>query len=127
MAKSFAGFAPGPYLLEAYGNGGFRFGDLSHRGSLLMLPGGVHALAAQTAAELDAAALAPLLALPRGSVDVLLLGTGAELVPAAPALSALLREAGITVEPMPTGAAARTYNILAGERRRAAAALIAVP
>ena len=34
---------------------------------------------------------------------------------------------GIVAEPMATGAAARTWNILVGERRRVAAALLAVP
>jgi uncharacterized protein len=38
----------------------------------------------------------------------------------------LLGRAGIAVEPMDTGAACRTYNVLATEERRVAAALIAV-
>jgi uncharacterized protein len=46
------------------------------------------------------------------------------LVP--PALRALLRQAGIVVEPMDTGAACRTYNVLIVEERRVAAALVAV-
>ncbi len=37
-----------------------------------------------------------------------------------------LRRAGITVDAMDTGAACRTFNVLAGEGRRVAAALIAV-
>ena len=43
------------------------------------------------------------------------------------ALRGLLRAAGIVLEPMDTGAACRTYNVLAAEGRRVAAALIAVP
>ena len=35
--------------------------------------------------------------------------------------------AGIGLEPMSTGAAARTYNVLLGEGRAVGAALIAVP
>ena len=48
-------------------------------------------------------------------------------VPLAPALRKALRARGIAGEPMATGAAARTYNILLGEKRRVAAALIAAP
>ena len=33
---------PGKAPIEAYGNGGFRFADMSHRGSLLCLPSGIH-------------------------------------------------------------------------------------
>ena len=33
---------PGRAAIEAYGNGGFRFADMSHRGSLLCLPSGIH-------------------------------------------------------------------------------------
>ena len=32
---------PGRAPIEAYGNGGFRFADMSHRGSLLALPSGM--------------------------------------------------------------------------------------
>jgi uncharacterized protein len=62
-----------------------------------------------------------------GSVEHLLIGTGLELVPLDLHLRQLLLQAGIRPEPMPTGAAARTYSILLGERRRVAAALLAVP
>ena len=38
-----------------------------------------------------------------------------------------LRTVRVVLDPMQTGAAIRTYNIMLGERRRVAAALIAVP
>ena len=41
-------------------------------------------------------------------------------------LKARLRERGIGADPMDTGAACRTYNVLMAEGRRVAAALIAV-
>jgi uncharacterized protein len=41
-------------------------------------------------------------------------------------LRGVLRNAGIAVEPMDTGAACRTFNVLVAEGRRVAAALIAV-
>ena len=33
---------PGRAPIDTYGNGGFRFADMSHRGSLLCLPSGIH-------------------------------------------------------------------------------------
>jgi len=62
-----------------------------------------------------------------GAVELLLFGQGARMAPVPPALRQGLREAGIGLEPMDTGAACRTYNVLAAEGRRIAAALIAVP
>jgi uncharacterized protein len=46
------------------------------------------------------------------------------MMPVAPALRAALKEAGIAVEPMDTGAACRTYTVLVAEDRRVAAALL---
>ncbi len=62
-----------------------------------------------------------------GSIEHLLIGTGREFALLDEGLRQLLRKAGIRPEPMPTGAAARTYSILLGEKRRVAAALLAVP
>ena len=61
-----------------------------------------------------------------GTIDFLLIGTGADIAFIPPALRDPLKQAGIAVEGMATGAAARTYNVLVGEDRRVAAALIAV-
>ncbi len=121
------GFLPGVHAIEGYGNGGFRFAGMSHRGSILALPSGIHAWSAVVPADIDVDALAPLFAEPTGAVEHLLVGTGQDLVPLSPALRERLRAAGIRGEPMATGAAARTYPILLGERRRVAAALLAGP
>lgn len=127
MPDTRPGFVPGQHGIEAYGSGGFKFAGMSHRGSILVLPTGVHAWAVERPEDIDAASLAPLLALPKAAVDLLLVGTGLELVPLQAALRAQLRAAGIRSDPMATGAAARTYNVLLGEGRRMAAALLAVP
>jgi uncharacterized protein len=121
-----SGFLPGQHAIDAYGEGGFKFGGMSHRGSILALPSGVYAWDAAGAAEIDEATLARLFAEEAGAVEHILIGTGLDLAPLKPALREKLREAHIVAEPMATGAAARTYNILLGERRRVAAALIAV-
>ena len=121
------GFLPGSFVIEGYGAGGFRFADMSHRGSILALPSGVHAWAPLTPQEITPASLSALLAEPAGAVELLLIGTGRELVPPSMELRAVLRAAGIRVDSMGTGAAISTYNILLGERRRVAAALLATP
>jgi uncharacterized protein len=112
--------------IEAYGRGGFRFADMSHRGSLLCLPSGLWAWAPTVPEEIDAAALAPLAA-EAAAIDLLVLGTGTAMHPLPEPLRWWLRDLRIGVEAAATGAAIRTYNILLGERRRIAAGLIAVP
>jgi uncharacterized protein len=127
IERKYDGFAPGLHAIEGFGRGGFRFGGMSHIGSLLVLPDGVHAFAPQTFAEVDAASLAPLFALPRGSVQLLLFGCGASLQPVPPLLRKRLLDIGIRCDPMSTSAACQTYNILLGEKRLASAVLIASP
>ena len=61
-----------------------------------------------------------------GKIDVLLLGMGAEVAIVPRALREALEAAGIGVEPMNSPAACRTYNVLLGEGRRIAAALLPV-
>lgn len=119
------GFVPGRFPIDAYGNGGFRFADMSHKGSILALPSGIRAWTPVEAAAIDRASLAPLRA-EAGAVDLLLVGTGLEIVPLPPHLRTWLKDLGIGLDVMQTGAAARTYNILAGENRKVAAALIVV-
>lgn len=122
-----AGFLPGAHAIEGYGSGGFRFASMSHRGSILALPSGIFAWDAVTPDDISIESLGPVFREMPGSIEHLLVGTGMTLVPLPAALRERLAAAGIRPEPMPTGAAARTYSILLGERRRVAAALLAVP
>ena len=126
MTERPSGFLPGLHTIEAYGEGGFMFGGMSHRGSLLALPSGLYAWEPASAGDIDENSLARLFSEQAGSIEHLLIGTGVDFLPLKPALLARLRAANIVAEPMATGAAARTYNILLAERRRVAAALIAV-
>jgi uncharacterized protein len=116
---------PSPAPIEAYGNGGFRFGGMSHRGSLLCLPGGVWASDAKRASDIDEASLARVLA-GDAAIDHFLIGTGKDLVVMPSVLREAFRARRISLEAMTTGAAVRTYNILLGERRRIGALLVAV-
>jgi uncharacterized protein len=116
---------PHPAPIEAYGKGGFRFADMSHRGSLLCLPGGIWASGVTAASEIDEAALARALA-PDAAIDHFLVGTGNDPVPLPKPLREAFRARRIALEAMTTGAAVRTYNILLGERRRIGALLVVV-
>ncbi len=99
--------------------------NADYKGAIIVHPGGVIAWAVAGFAELSLETLAPVLAL-AGAVDVCLIGCGPKLLPIPLALRTTLKEAGLPHDPMDTGAACRTYNVLAGEGRAVAAALIAV-
>jgi uncharacterized protein len=124
--RLYDGFLPGRYPFDAYGNGGFRFADMSHRGSVLALPSGIKAWTVNSVAELTDEALDPIFA-EGDALDLLLLGTGADIAAIPAAFRTRFREAGIGLDVMQTGAAARTYNVLLAENRKVGAALIAVP
>jgi uncharacterized protein len=112
--------------IDAYGNGGFRFAGISHRGSLLCLPDGVWAWPVERAEQIDEQALALVFA-HADELDTLIVGTGLEMAAFPPAPRQALRSVNIVVDSMQTGPAIRVYNIMIGERRRVAAGLIAVP
>ena len=102
--------------VEGYGDGYWRIGGRRWPGAVLVLPtgpvewdGGAHAIVA--AAE---------------RFDVLLLGTGAEIARVDPALREPLEAAGVGIEAMASAQAARTYNVLLGEGRRVACALMPI-
>jgi uncharacterized protein len=116
---------PQPAEIDAYGNGGFRFGGLSHRGSILCLPSGIWAWPVATPDRIDAEALARVFAA-GGMLELFMIGTGRAPWHMPEALRWRFRDARIGLDVMQTGPAVRTYNILFGEGRRVGAALIAV-
>ncbi|MCI9865260.1 Mth938-like domain-containing protein [Rhizobium skierniewicense] len=116
---------PGRAPIDAYGNGGFRFADMSHRGSLLCLPSGIHGWAVNEPSQLSIEHFSQIIA-QASEIEFLLVGMGDTMRMIPKELRAALKEAGISVDPMSTGAAVRTYNIMLSESRAVAAALIAV-
>jgi uncharacterized protein len=120
-----SGHYPYQAAIDAYGNGGFRFADMSHRGSLLCLPSGMHAWGVTEADALTLENLAPVLAV-ADEIDVLLIGLGNDIRAIDPGIRQAMRERGIIVEAIATGGAVRTYNVLLSEQRAVGAALIAV-
>ena len=115
---------PQAAAIDAYGKGGFRFADMSHRGSILCLPDGIWAWPVGAPQEITEESLARVFA--AKGVDLFMLGTGTQPWLMPEALRWRFRDARIGVEVTPTGPAVRTYNILFAERRRVGAALIAV-
>jgi uncharacterized protein len=112
--------------IEAYGKGGFAFADMSHVGSLLCLPDAMWAWAVTKPSEIDEHSLARIFKA-ANSIDTLIIGTGTDVWLPPRGLREALRAVKVVLDPMLTGPAIRTYNIMMGERRRVAAALIAVP
>lgn len=115
----------GGQVIHGYGPGMFRIAGVVHTGSVLVLPDRTLAWAAESVDALTAADLQPVLGSEVGC-DVLLLGCGARMQLPSEQLRVELRRHGISIDPMDTGAACRTFNVLLAEGRRVAAALIAL-
>jgi len=115
---------PQATAIDAYGNGGFRFADMSHRGSILCLPDGIWAWPVGAPQDITGESLERVFA--AKGVELFMLGTGKQPWLMPEALRWRFRDARIGLEVTPTGPAVRTYNILFAEGRRVGAALIAV-
>jgi uncharacterized protein len=124
--RSDAPHLPRSAPIDAYGNGGFAFAEMSHRGSLLCLPDAIWAWPVEKPEQIDRASLERVFAA-AGGIDTLIVGTGIGVWLPPPELREALRRVRVVLDAMQTGPAIRTYNIMMGERRRVAAALIAVP
>lgn len=120
MTAHFPGQAP----IDGYGAGGFSFAGMSHRGAILALPSGIYAW------KTDPAGLTPedfaMVLAEKSMIDLLLIGMGHDMARPPRAVRDALSAAGLMIDPMATGHAIATYNLLLGEKRRVAAALIAV-
>ena len=117
----------GRQIIESYGDGRFRVTGAVHQGSVLVFPDRTVAWEVGESSALTEASLAGIAAAgDAGTIDLLLIGCGPRMAMIPAKLRAALRSHGVVIEPMDTGAAARTYNVLAAEGRKVAAALIAV-
>jgi uncharacterized protein len=112
-------------VVQRYGGGGFRISGQHYEGAVLILPARTLIWQVSGFEALSADDFRPL-RLERPAVELLVLGTGGGLRRLPRALAAEIREWGIAVEPMDTGAACRTYNVLLLEDRRVAAALLPI-
>ncbi len=104
--------------IDGYGTGFFRVGGQKHTGPTMVLPTGVKPWGGFN----DTATLLELV----NSIDVLFVGTGAEIAHLPNDFKTTMEDAGIGVEAMASPAACRTYNVLLSEGRRVALALLPI-
>ncbi|HXO91092.1 MAG TPA: Mth938-like domain-containing protein [Stellaceae bacterium] len=109
-------------VIERYGKSGFRVTGVVYRGAVLVFPDRTLPWDAAGAAAITWESLTPIVE--HGGVQILLLGLGRTMGAIPRKLHSALRAAGIVLEPMDTGAACRTYNVLVAEDRHVAAALL---
>jgi uncharacterized protein len=109
-------------VIERYAASGFRVSGVIYHGPVLIFPDRTVPWSAASPLEITPESLSPVVE--HGGVQILLLGLGRFVRTVPGTLRTALREAAITLEPMDTGAACRTYNVLVAEGRRVAAALI---
>lgn len=117
----------GRQLISRYGDGAFFIGEEEYFGAVLVSPEQTCLLPIASPDDLTADMLtAALEAIPDDGA-VLLFGMGETIKPVEKSLRQSLRAANLSVEPMDTGAACRTFNVLLSEDRAVFAVLIPVP
>ena len=116
---------PRQVLIDAHGAGGFRFGGMSHRGSVLCLPQGIWAWPVVFPDDVTDDALSRVFATPV-DLDCFIIGSGTAPWRPPETLRARFREAHVSLDAMTTGPAVRTYNVMLMEGRRVGAGLIAI-
>lgn len=116
---------PGRRMIDGYPPGGFRVAGTLYQGPMLIWPEGEVPWSLERIEDLALAHLDPVRRIDP-PVEVLLIGCGPRMTLLPSLLRRQIREAGIGMDAMDTGAACRTYNVLISEGRRAAAALIPV-
>lgn len=114
----------GRSVIQAYGEGRFRISGTDFAGSVIVLVDAVLPWPDGDRGNVSIAGLSPVVEA-EPAVEILLLGTGSTMRPLDPDLRGALKRHGIVGDAMDTGAACRTFNVLAGEDRRVAAALMA--
>jgi uncharacterized protein len=116
---------PGRRMIDGYPPGGFRVAGTLYQGPMLIWPEGETPWSLDRIEDLALAHLDPVRRIDP-PVEVLLIGCGPRMTLLPSVLRRQIRESGIGMDAMDTGAACRTYNVLISEGRRAAAALIPV-
>lgn len=115
----------GKKIISGYGNGLFTINKEPIAGSIMILPDCVLPWQVTTPEDITIASLESVLHSDE-EIEIFLIGSGAGHYFPDFALCHALKQRGISVDSMSTGAACRTFNVLLSEARKVAAALIAV-
>jgi len=115
----------GRNIIQSYGNGKFQISDKKYDHSVLVFPDQIIPWSPIDTNNLIVDDFKKVLTV-GPIVDLLLLGCGKTTWFLPLPLRDELKEMGLVLEPMDTGAACRTFNVLLGENRRIAAALMLV-
>ncbi len=108
----------GMFLVRAVGSDAVHVGDRSICTSFVLSPERcIEDFPARSLSEMDAAAIETVLSV---KPTVVLIGTGTQQIMAPASVLAGFLARGVGLEAMDSRAAARTYNLLAGEGRRVA-------
>jgi len=115
----------GSQLIQAYGNGTFRITGETHSGSVIVFPTRTVAWSVTAPDQITLESLSDVTASVEAN-QILVVGCGPRALPPPAGLREGLKEAGVVLEWMDTGAACRTYNVLLIDDRVVSAALIAI-
>jgi uncharacterized protein len=115
----------GRQIIQSYGDFRFTISDKAHETPILVFPDEVLPWSVTSIEDLSVDSLTAVIEADP-AVEIFLIGCGKSMALIQPALRDELKAAGIVIEPMDTGAACRTFNVLTTEDRRVAAALIPV-
>ena len=114
-----------PQTIEAYGNGGFLVSGERYQGSVLITARETRLWPLTEIEALSAESFDPIFEM-ADDFTILILGCGPAMALIGPEIRSALRDRGVVLEPMDSGAACRTYNVLQSEGRPVAAAILAV-
>jgi len=115
----------GRQIIQSYGDGAFRISQVRHEGAVVVLQEETLAWPVADLASLDIVALEPVTSR-ADDFDILLIGCGERFAPPPKGLRQAVKDAGLVLDWMDTGAACRTFNVLQSEDRRVVAALLPV-
>lgn len=110
-------------IIQNYHNGGFRVSGKQYDTPIIVSVMETLVWDVDSFDGLTSASFSNLLG-NKENIDVILLGCGNKIRFLSPDLKKELREAGVSIDVMDTGAACRTYNVLMAEGRRVVAALL---
>lgn len=114
----------GRQIIQSYGGGTFKISGRRYPSAIMVTPEETTPWNFSGRADDISTTSFDIVAPLADQLDVLLLGTGDSMAFVPPAVRAVLRDKGVTIDVMDTGAACRTYNVLMAEGRRVAALLI---